>query len=218
MIAAKVLTAYSNRTDITPAGKHAVEQLLLRLRYLHFDGTPADLAVRSGSSTTASDFMLEKDLLRKLGVTYVSSMQKLGACPDDNIFDRPLFRRRAVRDKDGNQLTPREGPGAVDSFPNALQAAQELSFASTTVRHIDAIDDILIANNIVHNANGEKTESYNSIWTWQDADQSRQGIEQQKSSESFNPFTPVRVKGSDVIPGPLSILDSLCGASSSVGP
>lgn len=207
MVAAKVLTAYSNRTDITPAGKHAVGQLMLRLRYLHFEGTAADLAVRSGSSTTASDFVLEEDLMKTLGATYVRP-QKPGACPDDNIFDRPLFRRRAVRDNDGSPKRLREKPGPADSFPNALQAVQELSFASVRVRHLDAIDDILIANNIVHSANGKKTESYNCIWTWQDYE----GTKRQLSSESFlTAFTPA--KASDALPQAFSLLDSLCGMS-----
>lgn len=210
MLAAKVFTAYRQRGDVTPAGKHAVDQLLLRLRYLSFDGSAADLAVRSGSSTMASDFVLEEDLLKSLSCIYVSP-QKSGAFPDRSIFNRSLFRRRSISiQKLLDQSSPREDPGPLDSFPNALQAAQELSYASTKVRHIDAIDDILIANNIVHSANGDKVESYNYIWSWQDADQTTQGIEEKRSSESFLSFaSPVKGRGS--LPGALSLLDSLCG-------
>jgi len=216
MVAAKVFTAYRNRRDITPAGRHAVDQLLLRLNYLHFDGTAADLAVRSGSSTTASDFVLDDPLLRALQSVYVSP-QKPGARPDEDIFDRPLFRRKAiVRDRHGNQqTTPRNvAQGPIDSYPNALQAVQELSFASKKVRHIDAIDDILIANNIVHSANGDKVESYNYIWTWQDDQTARSGgiVEEQRSNESLFPFGGQAIGRDALLPGPLHILHSLCGA------
>jgi len=201
MVAAKVLTGYGNRDDITPAAKHAVDQLLLRLKYLNFDGTAADLAVRCGSSTTASDFVLDEDSLRDLQGIYVDP-QKPGARPDPNIFDRPLLRRRAMRDRNGNYH--RQNAGPAESFPNALQAVQELSFASNKVRHMDAIDDILIANNIVHSANGKKTESYNCIWMWQD-DADLENLECQRSSETFAP-----AEGPDANAG-FSILDIMCG-------
>ena len=36
------------------------------------------------------------------------------------------------------------------------------------MRHLGAIDDVLIANNIAKSANGEKVEAYNYWWRWQD--------------------------------------------------
>ena len=164
-IVARVLTAYWRQGDITAAGKHATDQLLLRLEYLIFDGSAADLAVRSGSSTTASDFSFEEEL--SLSLDYVSVDPIVpGARPDDAIFQRPLLRQRILK-KVHSKTAPCNGSTAVDVFPNALLAAQELSFGSIRVRHMNAIDDVLIANNIVHSANGEKTESYNCIWGWQ---------------------------------------------------
>lgn len=73
----------------------------------------------------------------------------------------------------------------------ALVAVQSLSFGSTKVRHLDAIDDVLIANNIANSANGEKTtESYNYWWAWQDADDIHQRFARlrQESSAMFGVF------------------------------
>jgi hypothetical protein len=42
-LAAKVLTSYVHMEDITPPGRHAADQLLLRLKYLCFQGTVAEL-------------------------------------------------------------------------------------------------------------------------------------------------------------------------------
>jgi hypothetical protein len=50
----------------------------------------------------------------------------------------------------------------------AIVAVQQLSFGSTRVRHIDAIDDIHIANNIANCANGLKQQAYNYQWMWKD--------------------------------------------------
>ena len=36
------------------------------------------------------------------------------------------------------------------------------------MRHLGAIDDILIANNIAKSASGEKAETYNYWWRWED--------------------------------------------------
>jgi hypothetical protein len=55
------------------------------------------------------------------------------------------------------------------------------------VRHIDAIDDIMIANNIANSANGDKTESYNYWWSWQDAaGEIQRNLERMRSSDSAN--------------------------------
>ncbi len=42
-LAAKVLTSYVHVDGITPPGRHAADQLLLRLKYLNFEGTVAEL-------------------------------------------------------------------------------------------------------------------------------------------------------------------------------
>lgn len=69
----------------------------------------------------------------------------------------------------------------------ALFAVQELSFGSSRVRHMDAIDDIMIANNIANSANGDKTESYNYWWSWQDAaEEIQRNLERMRSTDSAN--------------------------------
>lgn len=204
-LTAKVLTAYAQRDVISPAGKHAADQLLRRLPYLHFDGTAADLAVRSGSSTTASDFDFEESLIKAAAPFMV--VLKAGARPDKDIFNRALLRRRVVRKESSKSHKLVWDHQSTETFPNALQAAQEFSFNSSKVRHLDAIDDVLIANNIVHSANGDKTESYNCIWNWQEtAGDAQRNLEPKPSSESF--FT--QATKVDAIPA-LSLLDSLCG-------
>lgn len=55
---------------------------------------------------------------------------------------------------------------------------------------MDAIDDVLIANNIANSANGEKTESYNFWWSWQDAaGEIQKNLERQRSLDSASLFT-----------------------------
>ena len=50
---------------------------------------------------------------------------------------------------------------------------------------MDAIDDIMIANNIANSANGDKTESYNYWWSWQDAaGEIQRNLERMRSSDS----------------------------------
>ena len=66
----------------------------------------------------------------------------------------------------------------------ALLAVQPLSYGSLKVRHMEPIDDILIANNITCSAKGEKTESYNYWWSWQDAAPSIQEKLERKEGKS----------------------------------
>lgn len=177
-----------------------------------FDGTAADLAVRSGSCTTASDFSFETSLYDACKNVFVATVPR-GARPDDNIFDRPILRRRSVRrfNRKKKAQINWDDNEAVDCFPNALQAVQELSFNSSKVRHLDAIDDILIANNVIHSANGDKTESYNYMWSWQDtAGEIQRHLEQQNSSDSFLPFAG-HGSGRTTIRS-LDLIDTLCGS------
>jgi phosphosulfolactate phosphohydrolase-like enzyme len=54
------------------------------------------------------------------------------------------------------------------------------------VRHLDAIDDVLIANNIAHSANGEKVEGYDYWWSWQDtAREIQTKLSSQRSGDLF---------------------------------
>ena len=74
----------------------------------------------------------------------------------------------------------------TDIIPHiALVAVQELSFGSSRVRHMDAIDDIMIANNIANSANGDKTESYHYWWSWEDAaSEIQRNLERIRSTDS----------------------------------
>lgn len=106
----------------------------------------------------------------------------------------------------------------------ALIAVQQLSFGSTKVRHVDAIDDIQIANNIANSANGEKTESYNYWWIWQDSASSdiRNSLSRLRSPDSSSVFGVFPSINQDSFGGgdfPFSFFGcgNLCGADTSVG-
>jgi hypothetical protein len=209
-IVAKVLTAYIGMDGISRAGKHAASQVLLRLKYLKFNGSAAELAARSGSSTTACDFFFEPYLVDACNQIFVSNLEA-GARPDNDIFARPILRRKMLRRV--NRKKPQinwDDNETVDSFPCALQAVQDLSFNSSKVRHLDAIDEILIANNVVQCANGDKTESYNYIWSWQDtAEEIQRNLEQQNSSDSFLPYA--RQDPGNSMMRSFNVIDALCG-------
>lgn len=165
ILPAKVLSSYLHMTDsITPIGRHAAEQLLLRLKYMTFEGQVEEV-VSEGGLVKLSDVKLEEDILSKIIPIYLG-IRVHGAKPRDDIFDRPVLRRR--KPKDGNEVGPWDNLASVTVFSSALQAVQQLSFGSRRVRHVGLIDDVLIANNIAKSANGERTESYNFMWSWKD--------------------------------------------------
>jgi hypothetical protein len=97
----------------------------------------------------------------------------------------------------------------------ALIAVQHLSFGSTKVRHLDAIDDVLIANNIANSANGEKVESYDYWWSWQNSSGDiRKKLSNQRSGDLFG-FASQQQDSGD---GLLSFLGcgDFCGKTTSV--
>jgi hypothetical protein len=151
-------------SNVTPAGRHAAEQILLRCKYLDFKGRMTALA-EPGSNPSVSDMALDEDLLSEAGRIVVANCSH-GAKPRDDIFDRTILRSRAP--SEGNKSAPWDNRASVSAFSSAIHAVQQLSYGSTKVRHVDAIDDIVIANNIASSANGEKIESYNYWWSWQD--------------------------------------------------
>jgi hypothetical protein len=168
--------------NITGPGLHAVQQLMLRLEYLLFEGSPEDIVESNGSSMIATDLIISDDLLAAADKFFVERITS-GAKPRQEILLRPILRSRPPAK--GSNLVPWDNYAAIDSFPSALVAVHELSFASSKVRHIGSIDDILIANNLANSANGEKTESYNYMWSWQDtAREINKNVERQKSSDS----------------------------------
>jgi hypothetical protein len=155
---------------------------MLRLKYLLFEGSPKDIAESNGSDMIASDLTFSDDLLAAADKIFVEKI-KPGAKPRQEILGRPILRSRPPTK--GSRHVPWDNYAAIDSFPSALVAVHELSYASSKVRHIVSIDDILIANNLVNSANGEKTESYNYMWSWQDnAGEVNKNLERQKLSDS----------------------------------
>eukprot|EP00980_Cylindrotheca_fusiformis_P010330 scaffold2299_cov131-Cylindrotheca_fusiformis.AAC.17 len=164
-MSAKVLTAYLETTTITPAGKHAAQQLLQRLKHMIFEGEVKAVVPEEGECLTVSDLVFDDDTMRKLSMIELGKRVH-GARPRSDVFDRPILRTR--KPKDGNTDSPWDNQASVSVFPNALQAVQQLSFGSLRVRHVGDIDDILIANNVAKSANGERTEAYSFMWSWED--------------------------------------------------
>jgi hypothetical protein len=89
-----------------------------------------------------------------------------GAKPISDIFHRPIIQTKIHLNNKGEASTFESTSVAV--FCSALQAVQQLSFGSTKVRHVGAIDEIRMANQIASCANGQQGESYNFSWTWSD--------------------------------------------------
>lgn len=134
-LVAKVLIALKDRFDITPATQHAASQLLLRIKYLVFVDTDAAQAGPKGYRRMTADCCLDSALVTAAKHVVVAERVRSGVPPRADIFNRGV-----IRSKSG---------GASDDFPSALHAVQELSFGSTKVRHVDAIDDILIGKLLV---------------------------------------------------------------------
>jgi hypothetical protein len=136
-----------------------------------------------------------------------------GTCPTDHIFDRPILRSRKPSKE--NARSPWDNRASVSVFPTALQAVQQLSYGSAKVRHIDPIDDILIANNIANSADGETTESYNFMWSWEDkASEIQRNLERERSTETtaasiFSGVSNRLVPSSDA--DPITIFGLRCG-------
>jgi hypothetical protein len=192
-LAAKILTSYASTQKETSPGKHAVEQLLLRLPYLSFGESRSagdepfignDNVAAAGARLVESDYSFSNDVLNAITLIRVGkTKKKSGAYPRPDIFDRPILRTRVLRTS--SQRSPWDNSDSVDYFPSVLVAVHELSFKSSKVRHLDAIDEFQIANNISNSANGEKTESYNHMWSWEDtATEIQRNLDRVRSSES----------------------------------
>jgi hypothetical protein len=94
----KIFTSYLHMEDITPAGRHASDQLLLRLKYLVMD----EANVSGGGAITvppgieSSDFELHEIVLEKAHNIIVNA-RETGTKPCDDIFTRPILRFRPTR-------------------------------------------------------------------------------------------------------------------------
>jgi hypothetical protein len=130
----------------------------------------------------SSDLELDADVLQRLNAINLGE-RKDGAKPNNEIFHRSVLRSRMPR-SGVETKAPWNNMATVAIFGSAIQAVQQLSYGSIKVRHADPIDDIQIANNIADSANGERTESYNFLWTWEDkASEIQRNLERQSSSE-----------------------------------
>jgi len=206
-----VLTSYMNLESITPAGRHAAEQLLLRLPHLMLEDSAAMRDEPANSDFDFDDTMLEAALQVNLDQ---DPMQ--GARPMDMIFSRPILRSRNSKK---NAESPWDNKATIKAYPSALHAVQDLSFGSKKVHHMDPIDDILIADNIANSANGEKTESYNFLWSWEDAAQEiHKNLERKPSAvkEIFKKVKPSFKSDPNNDDEPFSFFGFKCGAPKQV--
>jgi len=191
-LAANILVTYLLRSDrkIRPAGCHAAEQLLLRLKYMNFHyhthstSTCTSLRRRRSGKTyrrviRPEDLKINYILLAKLKRVRIPD-RKHGSKPNPMIFCRPVLRCQIPLSTSSSgggggrmPLWNNYNPAAVSTFASALLAVQQLSYGSIKVRHnrggnYAPIDDISIANNIVYCSNNQKEEIYNFSWAWKD--------------------------------------------------
>jgi hypothetical protein len=170
-----------------------------------------NIAAGGGVRLVESDYAFSNDLLKATSAILVAK-KKPGAYPRPDIFDRPILRTRVMCKS--SQRSPWDNSDSVDYFPSVLVAVHEFSFNSSKVRHLDAIDEFQIANNISNSANGQKTESYNHMWSWEDtATEIQRNLDRVRSSDSH--ITANINKNNDVAVVDLSSLCA-CGDLSAV--
>jgi hypothetical protein len=148
----KVLIALQSMPDTTPATHYAARQVLFRLRYLLCIDTAASLEASELFSKWRSDrngrdeskgCILERSLIGSIRDMLVPDKVRSGAQPRPDIFNRPMTGcRRSSSWTPGMDVRM----GASSYYTSALRAAQDFSFGSTKVRHLNeaTIDDISI--------------------------------------------------------------------------
>jgi hypothetical protein len=151
-IVTKVLIAVQSMPDTTAATHYAARQILFRLRYLLCIDTAASLKASDRFLKWSSDrigcdegsgSILGRSLTRRIRDMLVPDKVRSGAQPRPDIFNRPLIGcRRLSSSTSGNDVRM----GASSYFTSALRAAQDFSFGSTKVKHLNeaTIDDIAI--------------------------------------------------------------------------
>uniref|UniRef100_A0A7S4NC32 Uncharacterized protein n=1 Tax=Odontella aurita TaxID=265563 RepID=A0A7S4NC32_9STRA len=168
-VAEKVILSYLQSDNITPAGYHAAKQLLLRMHCMVFEGACSVLG--DADTSICSDIKNSHDINHATESIRVDKLR--GTTPRDDIFNRPILRG-LVNDASLGNPNKKVSPLSMEEIPNALRAASQLSFGSSSIRHLDSIDDIAIANNIAESADRYKhshnggAESYNFSWRWLD--------------------------------------------------
>lgn len=195
-LAVKILLSFMQSDYVTPQGRHAANQLLLRVHFMVFEGASEELG-NSNNAPFGSDFVLSADVHRAAESVSVDQLSR-GATPRDDIFDRPILRSKAQHVSAGSP-TENLSPLSMEEFPSALKAVSQLSFGSTAVRHFDSIDDIQMANNIAQSADeyiyyqrggSERVgaETYNFIWRWLDEVNEDVGEERRESDQRATPL------------------------------
>jgi hypothetical protein len=114
-LAEKVLTSYIHMEGITPAGRHAADQLLSRLRYLLFK-EPVAMSVNSNGVGPAEYDLRFDDELLKAADSIIVERRIHGVKPRRDIFDRAVLRCRASKAR--NDFTPWANPANVTSYPS----------------------------------------------------------------------------------------------------
>jgi hypothetical protein len=193
-LAANTLVSYLRLSNIPPEGRHAANQLLLRLEYLNFEKTTdADQSKRNSrrrnlqNVVRSADLKIDYILLAKIQRVRIAN-RKHGSKPDPSIFHRPVLMclKPCNWDEDYRLLFPSgskntnqchkklewRNRSTVSTFANALVAVQQLSYGSTKVRHSFSgwIDDVAIANEIAQCAIHETPGGfYNFLWALEDS-------------------------------------------------
>ncbi|OEU12141.1 hypothetical protein FRACYDRAFT_244402 [Fragilariopsis cylindrus CCMP1102] len=184
-LAANILTTYlrssednNNKSDAgvkTSAGCHAAKELLLRLKYMNFRNHNPN-ACRKTCRVIPEGLKINYVLLAKIKRVRIPD-RKHGSKPNPVIFHHPVLRyQKPLSTKSGRMpLWNNYNPAAVSIFANALLAVQQLSYGSIKGRRSSQhrsssvpIDDIAIANKIVHCANNKMEVCYNFMWAWED--------------------------------------------------
>ena len=108
----KVLYQYFNKQSTSVAGRHAAKQLMLRTSYLNFEGSLFDADEPKNLET--SDMELEDALLYAAKATAVKN-RIIGSKPLDDIFGRPLTRRKYNPSQRGYENNDRVDPAGFNS-------------------------------------------------------------------------------------------------------
>jgi len=162
----QVLHSYLQKSSCTPAGRHAATQLMMRVPYLHMEGSLYD--DDEPLHLNQSDMILEDALLYAAQDVEITN-QVIGSKPLDDIFGRPLTRRKGITtDDDGTNDVIRSDMRT--SFNSALDAVQDFSYGSAISENFLSNDDVKIANNIAICANDGEAESYGHTWKWEDGE------------------------------------------------
>lgn len=150
------MTAFARTKSVNPAAKHAAQQLVERMSHLRFGSSNRDASLFSGTFEV-SDFLLPSNLLKLTKVICLPNQTERKS-PRQDLFNRPVYRKRAVP----------WTPSNVEWFPNVLIAVQDIIFNSLEKQPNDAVDDYSVAHAVAQCADGNDDEVYSFLWAWED--------------------------------------------------